>query len=135
MNTLRENYEDYDRVKKAFKAFVHALVWESIDIDDGVHEDEVNKHIDGYCSTMGDGIIHDVNKSVTKYVKSFTERYSIHCDELNDNGDVIKSQSKHFNTNNVVIAFKSAAEFYRNAKRPLIKIYDNEIDKYIADFY
>ena len=38
---IKENYENYDRVKKAFKDFVHALVWESMDIDAGVHEDGV----------------------------------------------------------------------------------------------
>lgn len=54
---IRQNYENYERVQKAFKEFVHALVWESMDIDAGVHEDEVNEHIAKYCRTNGDQMI------------------------------------------------------------------------------
>lgn len=131
---IKENYENYERVKKAFKDFIHALVWESMDIDDGVHEDEVNSHIERYCTTMGDGVIHDINRNVTKYIKSLEARYSVHCYELNENSEVIDDMSKHFDTNNLVLAMKKAAGFYRSAKYPRIIIYDNETDKYIADW-
>jgi hypothetical protein len=131
---IKENYENYERVKKAFKDFIHALVWESTDIDDGVHEDEVNNHIERYCTTMGDGVIHDINRNVTKYIKSLEARYSVHCYELNENGDVIEETAKHIDTDNEVIALKKAAEFYRSAKCPQVNIYDNETDKYIAEW-
>jgi len=131
---IKENYENYERVKKAFKDFIHALVWESMDIDEGVHEDEVNNHIERYCATMGDGVIHDINRNVTKYIKSLDTRYSLHCYELNENGDAFEEPSKHIDTDNLALAMKKAAEFYRHAKRPRVIIYDNETDKYLADF-
>ena len=129
---IKENYENYERVKKAFKDFIHSLVWQSVDIDNGVHEDEVNDHIDGYCAAMGDDVIHYVNKHVEKYIKSLEARYSVHCYELNENGDVIEETAKHIDTDNEVLALKKAAEFYRSAKCPQVNIYDSEEGKYIA---
>ena len=131
---IKENYENYERVKKAFKDFVHALVWESIVLDNGVNEYEVNDHIDGYCAAMGDDVIHYVNKHVEKYIKSLEARYSVHCYELNENGDVIEETAKHIDTDNEVLALKKAAEFYRSAKCPQVNIYDNETNKYIAEW-
>ena len=130
---IKENYSDYKRVCKAFRHFINALVWESMDIDAGVHEDEVNIHIERYCRT-GDGVIHDINRNVTKYFKSLQSRYSVHCYELNENGDVIEDSAKHFDTDNMVLALKKGAEFYRSAKCPQVNIYDNETDKYIAEW-
>lgn len=131
---IRQNYEDYGRVRKAFKEFVHALVWESMDIDAGVHEDEVNRHIDQYCANNQDQMIAKANTDVTKFIKSLDARYSVHCYELNENGDVIEETAKHIDTDNEVLALKKAAEFYRSAKCPQVNIYDNETDKYIAEW-
>lgn len=128
---IKENYEDYEKVKDAFKDFIHALVWESMDIDDGVHKDKVYKHIERYCATMGDGVIHDVNKHVEKYIKSLEARYSAHCYD-NVNGEMIEKDS--FNTNNEKLALKRAAEFYRSAKCPKVIVYDNETDEYLAEW-
>jgi hypothetical protein len=74
---IRENYKNYERVKKTFKDFIHALVWQSVDIDKGVHEDEVNNYIEGYCKIMGDGVIHEINRNVTTYIESSKARYSV----------------------------------------------------------
>lgn len=131
---IKQNYENYERVKNAFKEFIHALVWESMDIDAGVHEDEVNAHIDQYCNNNGDKMIEIANDSVTKFIKSIEARYSVHCYELNENGDVIEETAKHIDTDNEVLALKKAAEFYRSAKCPQVNIYDNETDKYIAEW-
>jgi hypothetical protein len=131
---IRQNYEDYERIQKAFKKFVHALVWESMDIDAGVHEDEVNKHIEKYCRTYGDQMIALTNDSVTKFIKSLDARYSVHCYELNENGDADEDNAKHIDTDNLVLAMKKAAEFYRSAKCPQVNIYDNEEGKYIAEW-
>lgn len=131
---IRQNYEDYGRVRKAFKEFVHALVWESMDIDASVHEDEVNRHIDQYCANNQDQMIAKANTDVTKFIKSLDARYSVHCYELNENGDVIEETAKHIDTDNEVLALKKAAEFYRHAKCPQVNIYDNETDKYIAEW-
>jgi len=130
---IRENYENYDRVKKAFKDFIHALVWESMDIDAGVHEDEVNADIESYCKIMGDSAIHDVDRNVSRYIKSLEAHYSVHCYELNENGDRDEDTAKYINTDSLVFAIQKAAEFYRSAKRPQVSIYDNQEDKYIAE--
>ena len=131
---ITQNYENYERVQKAFHDFIHALVWESMYIDGGVEEKEVNEHIDKYCRTNGDQMILLVNDDVMKFVKSLESRFEVHCYELNENGDVIEETAKHFDTDNGVLALKKAAEFYRHAKCPQVNIYDNELGKYIAEW-
>ena len=131
---IKQNYEDYDSVKKAFREFVHALVWESMDIDDGVLDDEVNKHIARYCATNQDQMIAKANAHISQFIKSLDGRYSVHLYELNGNGDVIDDSSKHFDTDNLALAIKKAAAFYRKANCPQVNIYDNKEDKYIAEW-
>lgn len=131
---IRQNYEDYERVQKAFKEFIHALVWESMDIDAGVQEDEINKHIEMFIKQQGDKKIADMNESVTKYIKSLQCRYEVHCYEVNEDGSCNEETAKHINTDNLKLAMRKAAEFYRHAKCPQVNIYDNEIDNYIAEW-
>lgn len=131
---IRQNYENYERVQNAFKDFIHALVWESMDIDAGVHEDEVNEHIDRYCRNNGGQMISLTNDSVTKFIKSLESRYEVHCYEIDDEGNAIEETAKHYYTDNEVIALKKGAEFYRRAKCPQVNIFDNEQDKYIAEW-
>jgi hypothetical protein len=131
---IRQNYENYERVQNAFKDFIHALVWESMDIDAGVHEDEVNEHIDRYCRNNGGQMISLTNDSVTKFIKSLESRYEVHCYEIDGEGNAIEETAKHYYTDNEVIALKKGAEFYRRAKCPQVNIFDNEQDKYIAEW-
>ena len=129
---IRQNYENYERVQNAFKDFIHALVWESIDIDAGVHEDEVNEHIDRYCRNNGGQMISLVNDSVSKFIKSLKSRYEVQCYEIDAEAKAIVETGYY--TDNEVIALKKGAEFYRKAKCPQVKIFDNEQDKYIAEW-
>ena len=131
---IRQNYENYERVQKAFHDFIHALVWESMYIDGGVEEKEVNEHIDKYCRTNGDKMISLVNDDVMNFVKSLDSRYSVHLYEIKENGDADEENAKHFDTDNLVLAMKKAAEFYRYAECPQVNIYDNELGKYIAEW-
>ena len=131
---IRQNYENYERVQNTFKDFIHALVWESMDIDAGVHEDEVNEHIDRYCRNNGGQMISLTNDSVTKFIKSLESRYEVHCYEIDGEGNVIEETAKHYYTDNEVIALKKGAEFYRRAKCPQVNIFDNEQGKYIAEW-
>jgi hypothetical protein len=131
---IRQNYENYERVKKAFKEFVHALVWESADIAEGVDESEVNERIDKYCRTNGGKMIAFTNDSVTEFIKSLNSRFEVHCYEVDANGNAIEETAKHLDTDNGVIAFKAAAEFYRHAKCPQVNIFDNELGKYVAEW-
>ena len=116
------------------KSFVHALVWESVDIDAGVQEEEINEHIAKYCRTNGDQMIALTNDSVTKFIKSLTSRYEVHLYEIDEEGNANEETAKHFNTDNVALAFRKAAEFYRKAKCPQVNIFDNDTDKYIAEW-
>ena len=47
---------------------------------------------------------------------------------------MIEETAKHFDTDNGIIVFKKAAEFYRYAKCPQVNIYDNELGKYVAEW-
>lgn len=130
---IRQNYENYERVEKAFKEFIHALVWESMDIDGGVHEDEVNEHIDKYCRANGDQMIALANDSVTKFITSLKERYKVTYYECGENA-IIKSKVCSISSNNLEVMLKKAAKFYRNGKCPQVNIFDNELGKYIAEW-
>ena len=131
---IRQNYENYERVKNAFKSFIHALVWESADIDEGVEEIDVNAHIERYCNTHGDQMISLANDSVTKFIKSLTARFEVNCYEMDENGNIIEETAKQYNIDNEVLALKKGAEFYRQAKCPRVNIFDNEKAKYIAEW-
>ena len=132
---IRQNYDDYKRVKDAFKNFINALVWESLNVDEGVEEAEVNRHIDMYCKTDGEQMIALVNDSVTKFIKSLESRYEVRLYETDDNdtGKHINTEN-YINTDNLNLALKKAAEFYRMAKNPQVNIFDNETGKYIAEW-
>lgn len=131
---IRQNYDNYNRVKDAFKSFIHALVWESMDIDARVHENEINEHILRYCNTQGAQKIHSINESVSEFIKSLGARYEVHCYETDEKGNAIEETAKHYNTDNLRIALKKGAEFYRTAKCPQVNIYDNENNQYIAEW-
>jgi replication initiation and membrane attachment protein DnaB len=131
---IRQNYMDYNRVKDAFKNFVHTLVCESTDIDEGVEEDEVNDDIEMFCRQQGDREIAEINNSVSKFISSLSSRYEVHLYEMDDNDNAIEETAKHINTDNLNLALKKAAEFYRMAKNPQVNIFDNETGKYIAEW-
>ena len=128
---IKENYMDYEKVKESFKDFIHTLVWESMEIDEGFHEHDVNEDINAYCETMGDGVIHDINRHVNKYFKSLNARYSVTMKELSNGG--WKEVAK-FNTNNLKLALSKAAKFYKSVKKRQVTIFDNETSEYIAEW-
>ena len=131
---IRQNYVNYERVKDAFRAFIHALVWESIDIDEGVEENEVDEDINKYCNTHADQMIALANGSVSKFINELRVRFDVHCYEIDDNGIAHEIIAKRISTNNEAIALKKAAEHYRYGKCPHVKIYDNETNKYIVEW-
>ena len=132
---IGQNYKYYERVQKTFKEFIKSLVWECVEADDNADIfDEVNDYIDKYCKTNDKQMIENTNKSLTKFFKSLECRFEVHCYECDENGNTIEETAKHFDTDNGVIAFKKAAEFYRYAKCPQVNIYDNELGKYVAEW-
>ena len=134
--TMRENYGDYERVKKAFKEFVRALVWESADIAEGVDECEVNSYINRYCYIASDDAIRETNKSITEYIKTLSSRYVVHLYEHDENGIINEETAEHFETDNLVLALQKGAEFYRyhGDKHPTVDIFDNQTYKYLAEW-
>lgn len=128
---IKENYMDYEKVKESFKNFIHTLVWESMDIDEGVIENDINEHINAYCETMGDGIIHDINKHVNKYFNSLNSRYTITMKEMSNGG---WKEVANFKTNNLKLVLSKAAKFYKSAKKRKVIIFDNETSEYIAEW-
>ena len=66
---IMEKYENYKRVKDAFKEFVHALVWEDMVIDSGTHEDVVNGHIEQFCDANADQLIELINSVMRTFVR------------------------------------------------------------------
>lgn len=131
---IRQNFENYERVKAAFKDFIHALIWESVEVDNGCSEKEIDEHIDKYCRNNDSRMIMAANKDVTDFIKSLESRYEVHCYEINDNGDVIEETVKHFGTDNLKLALSKAASFYRTAKCPQVNILDNNTGQYIAEW-
>ena len=129
---IKQNYENYERVQKAFKEFIHALVWESMDIDDGVHEDEVNEHIDKYCRTNGNQMIAIANDNVSKFIRSSLHaRYKVTCYEhIGECGIAVKTVDT-IKTDNLALALQKAAKFYRNNVKPYVEVFDNETKRYI----
>lgn len=129
---IKQNYENYEKVKNSFQHFISTLIWESVECGDDSKEVEIEKAIDKYCKSNADQMIALTNDSVRKFIKSLKSRYEAHLYEVDENGHVIEETEKHLNTDNGVIAFKKAAEFYRNAKCPRVNIFDNELGKYVA---
>lgn len=128
---IRQNYSNYERVTKAFKDFIHALVWESIEIENGADEKEIEDHINKYCNAHGDQMIALVNDSVSKYITTLYARYKVTWYECDSEGR-IKSIEQVINTDNMEVALVQASKFYRNGSNPYIEVFDNETKKFIA---
>lgn len=126
--TLKENFSNYERVKRSFKDFIHTIVWESLDIDEGVDESEVNEHIDKYCSANEKNEISNILKDVTEFVKSLSPRYMLRMYK-DANGGFTQIE-----TNNFRLVFEKAAKFYRENESSKITIFDKDENRYIAEW-
>ena len=111
---------DYERIQEAYKNFVHALVWESRDLFEGLHEDAVNKYIERFAEANADKAIEDTYNALCEVS---TTRYDVYKHECNEQYDFVEEYV--FHTDNLTEAMKSAMSFYRKAKRPHIAIFDN----------
>ena len=121
-------------MKKAFQAFIETLVWNAVNIDEG-NSNDVEEFISKYCSFRRDDVmIARINESVRNFAKSIEHRYEVLCYECDEKGNEIEETAKRTNTNIEKMALKIGAEFYRKAKKPKVKIYDNKTDEYIAEW-
>ena len=130
---IRENYECYDEVKDAFHKFIHKLVWESSEIDEGFSGKEVNKHIDTLCNEIGDKIIANINKEVREYINNLTARYETHCYLVDKNGNIMENGQVHIRTNNERTALEYGANYFKNNKSSRVVVYDTNEDKYLMN--
>lgn len=127
---IRQSYSNYERVTKAFKDFIHALVWESIEIENGADEKEIEDHINKYCNDNGDQMIFLINDKVSHYINALYARYKVTYCECDDHHN--KKINRVINTDNMEVALAQAAKFYRNGSNPYIEVFDNETKKFIA---
>ena len=131
---LRSNYEDYDRVLAAFKSLIHAVVWESRNLEEGVEVDEINANIEKYCKLNANDKIQGLNQSFQKFLRSMESRFQATFCECDENGIANEETAIKFGTNNEKVVLEKAANFYRNAKRPRVQVYDNNCGKFIVDW-
>jgi hypothetical protein len=129
---IRQNYEDYERVKNAFKSFIHALVWESADICEGMDEREVNSHIQRFCDNKGERVIAKCNEDVSTFLTELYPRYDVIYITYDNNFKHKDEEVYHID--DLTCAIEKAMHFYRETKSPYtaIKIYDNIERKYIV---
>lgn len=130
---IRENYECYDEVKDAFHQFIHKLVWESSEIDEGFSRKEVNKHIDTLCNEIGDKIIANINKEVREYINNLSARYETHCYLVDKNGNIMENGQVHIRTNNERTALEYGANFWKNNNSSKVMVYDTNEEEYLMD--
>ncbi len=127
---IRQNYENYKRVKDAFKEFIHILVWESADIECGAPEDEIDEHIEKYCKNNADQMIALTNDSVSKFITSLYARYKVVFYECDGNGRSMRVVDT-IKTDSMEVAIQKAAKYYRKGERPYVEVFDNETKRYI----
>lgn len=127
---IRQNYENYQRVKDVFKEFIHSLVWQSVELECGASEEEINEHIEKYCKNNADQMIALTNDSVSKFITSLYERYKVVYYERDESRKTTKVVDC-IKTDNMELAIQKAAKYYRKGKRPYVEVFDNETKRYI----
>lgn len=131
---MRTDFDNFKRVKDAYKAFIHALVWESKRIDCGAEEEEVNDHIERFCKLYGDFNIDDAHRSVEHFIATRACRYEVFMHLCDENGKIMDDFSKSFESNDIRVVLEKGATFYRNHPHCIVNIFDNETNKYIAEW-
>lgn len=77
MDKLLGKIYDENRVREAFKAFIHALIWESCDIDEGAPEEDIEEHINLFVSENGDDEIILLQDKLKEFVGECTKTYKL----------------------------------------------------------
>lgn len=128
------NYGNYDRVRTAFKNFVHAIAWESDGLFEGLHEDAVNRYIEKFANENADRVINEVSKDMSLMATNVeNKRYEVYLHECNEHYDLI-SEIVVF-TDDLEYAINRAMVFYKNAKKAHVCIFDNETKGNITELY
>ena len=129
-----KGYNDYERVKKAFENFVHAVAWESDGLFEGLHEDAVNRYIKKFANENADRVIEEINADISLMTKNVeNKRYEVYLHECNEHYDLI-SEIVVF-TDDLEYAINRAMVFYKKAKKAHVCIFDNETKGNITELY
>jgi len=80
-------FYDEEKVRVKFMEFVHALAWESTDIDEGASEEEVYKHIDLYVKMEGDKKILDFRNEYMNFLLEVDKKFKIEVFAINNDGN------------------------------------------------
>lgn len=131
--TLKENFDDYERVKKACDEFIRAIVWESLNIFGGVHEDEVETVLAQYQNVASEKLIKDTLKNAKTFFDSYGGRYAVHCFAKDVNGKAIPNASIHKSVDKITTAIETCMNYARIYKNSVTKIYDFEQGKWLLD--
>lgn len=139
---IKNKFDDFDRVENKFKAFIHALVWESFDICACEEDTVVNEFIETYCKAKGKEMIEDIYYNVEKYSKEFDKRYEITLYRMSVLDGNCEDEEKcylyewvtDYNTDNLSKAYEVAAQFYRDGNEPCVKIFDSVEGKLVCNW-
>lgn len=128
------SYNDYERVKKAFENFVHAVAWESDGLFEGLHEDAVNRYIEKFANENADRIIDEVSKDMSLMATNVeNKRYEVYMHVCNEHYDFISEVA--FFTDDVRSALDKAMVFYKKVDRAHVCVFDNETKSNMVEVF
>ena len=129
---LKQNYNDYDKVKDAFKEFVSVLVWESVDdkrldIDSDVGDTEIavaeiNGAVDNFAIAFHKHYIEEVNNKFLQFENMCKPRYEVFLTKFDENGVVVSTEKRGIK--NAVNAIDIAVYFREHNKFTEVSVYD-----------
>lgn len=132
---LRQNFNDYERVKKACDEFTKAVIWESMNVPSGTSDEEINSLIGVYQNNNRKHIAEAVLQDATKFFDNYFCRYDVYLRDFDMHGQLNTDNTKCFSTDNLELALQRAATFYRHGTRPSVEIYDSVEKKKIVNWH
>ena len=131
---MRDLFEDREAVRVAFREFIYNLVWESYTIDECEDCATINDHIGMYVDKFADKVIDELHADILEYTKSTRPRYEVFCVICDEDGEPNQDLTTRVETDDLTKALEIGAKFYRLTKNPIVNIYDNMEDAYIAEW-
>lgn len=127
-------YNDYERVKKAFKNFVHAIAWESDGLFEGLHEEAINRYIEKFTNENADRIINEVSEDMSLMAMNVeNKRYEVYLHECNEHYDLISEVA--FFTDDIRCALNRAMVYYKKVNKAHVCVFDNETKSNIVEVF
>ena len=131
---LRENFDNYERVKEACDALTNAVIREAMRVEDGTSDEEINHFISAYQTNNRKRIAKAVLEDAIKFSNNYFCRYEAHFYTCDEHGQVMNGTARRFSTDDLRLALSKAASFYRHSERPHVEVFDSVEKKYIANW-